>query len=190
MKEIWKEVFDNKFYLVSNKGRVKSLITNKERSTFTTKKGYKRVGLYYCEKDRDEGDLDKRGRKRKTLKRYGIDGVQKKKLVHRLVLGSFTEKPEWATMVNHKDGDKGNNSLENLEWSTNSKNMRHAYKNGLQKRRSGEEAGNSRLRIEEVRKIRERIESGASDGEIGKDYDVTAANIYRIRKGQTWKDWR
>lgn len=189
MKEVWKEVFDNKYYLVSNKGRIRSLFTNKERSPFTTKKGYKRVGLYYYEKGRDEGELDKRGRKRKTLKRYGMEGVQKNKLVHQLVLRTFTKKPEWATMVNHKDGDKKNNSLENLEWSTNSRNMRHAYKNGLNKRRSGGESGNSRLKIEEVREIRKRIKEGDSDTTIGRDYDVTAANIYRIRKGQTWKGW-
>jgi len=185
--EVWKEVIDNKYYMVSSKGRVRSLISNKIIKPYTTKKGYLRIGLYYYEQDIERG-LDSRGRKRRTLKRYGSDGKHKNVLVHQLVLSAFVDKPEWANMVNHKDGDKQNNSLDNLEWSNDSKNMKHAYDIGLQPSRSGEKSGHNKLNKEDVCKIRKRVANGESDLEISKDYDVTAANIYRIRKGLIWKN--
>lgn len=51
--------------------------------------------------------------------------------VHRLVALHFLEPVEGKTFVNHKDGNKKNNSLGNLEWCNNSENMKHAYANGL-----------------------------------------------------------
>lgn len=187
MIEIWRKVADNRYYMVSSKGRVRSLISNKIIKPYTTKKGYLRIGLYYYEQDIDDG-LDGRGRRRRTLKRYGSGGKHKNMMVHQLVLSAFIDKPDWANMVNHKDGDKQNNNLDNLEWSNDSKNMKHAYDIGLQPSRSGENSGNNKLAEKDVYEIRERIANGESDREISKDYNVTASNIYRIKKGLTWKN--
>ena len=51
--------------------------------------------------------------------------------LHRLLASQFCEKPEGCDMVNHKDGDKLNNAIENLEWVTAGDNVRHAYATGL-----------------------------------------------------------
>lgn len=52
--------------------------------------------------------------------------------IHRLVAITFLPNPKNLPQINHKDGNKWNNRLENLEWCTGSENMQHAYKIGLQ----------------------------------------------------------
>ena len=62
----------------------------------------------------------------------GLDGNTYTRFVHRLVaLTYLTEDGVSLGEVNHKDGDKTNNDVENLEWSTRSANMQHAIENGL-----------------------------------------------------------
>src|SRR5699024_4237076 len=61
------------------------------------------------------------------------DGVGKQFLVHRILMETFVPNPLKKEQVNHIDGDKTNNDLNNLEWVTKSENQLHAYATGLQK---------------------------------------------------------
>lgn len=115
---IWKPVvgFEG-LYEVSNTGIVKSLFRT------VKSKGGKKVVTEKILKPR--------------LNEWGYEGVslckngkQCDKLVHRLVAEVFIS-PFGGNQVNHIDGNKRNNRVENLEWCTGSGNMKHAYKNGL-----------------------------------------------------------
>ena len=58
---------------------------------------------------------------------------RKQQLVHRLVAEAFLENPDKLPMVNHKDSDKTNNKLENLEWISHADNITHSWKNNPEK---------------------------------------------------------
>lgn len=66
---------------------------------------------------------------------FSVNGVRKVFLVHRLVAETFLGKPK-NKEVNHIDGNKLNNRLENLNWVTHSENIKHAYDSGLFKRKN------------------------------------------------------
>ena len=77
------------------------------------------------------GDINNCGYYRVSL--YN-KGQRKRYFRHRLVAEQFLDKPEGKDFVNHIDGDKSNNSLENLEWVSQSENEKHAFENGLKQK--------------------------------------------------------
>lgn len=119
MIEVWKDVVGFKdYYQISNLGRVKSL----ERY----KKNYSKLQL--VEEKILKQSISKRGYYVVNL----CNGVKCRPYgIHTLVGKAFVTNPNNYTQINHIDGDKLNNSIDNLEWSTQSHNMKHAWKNGL-----------------------------------------------------------
>lgn len=107
-KEIWKDVGGYEgLYMVSNLGRVKSFHRKEEHilSPGFDRYGYRQVGL-------------------------SKDGKNKRSRIHRLVALAFIENPLNKSDVNHKDSDRSNNTLANLEWNTSSENSRHSHRTG------------------------------------------------------------
>ena len=75
--------------------------------------------------------------------RLSKDGKKYQFYAHRLVAENFIPNPDNCKIVNHKDGDKLNNDVSNLEWCTQSENMKHAYDNSLiQQRKQKQEYHN------------------------------------------------
>lgn len=115
--EEWRDIegYEGK-YMISSLGRIMSL-------EYHNAKGIKRKGLL-------KPAIDGKGYLRCALSKGNILTTYK---VHRLVALAFIPNPLNLPQVNHKDCNKQNNSIDNLEWCNNSYNQLHAYKNGLNK---------------------------------------------------------
>lgn len=91
--------------------------------------------------------------------------------------------------VNHKDGDKRNNRLDNLEYCTHAENTAHAYDIGLHDGSlQGERNGRSRLTSEQVQEVRTLYATGQhSIPQLGRRFGVGKSTIGYIVQGATWK---
>ena len=146
-------------YEITRNGEIYSLKHNKRKliKGYIDKYGYRRVLLHIC-------------------------GKRKKYFVHRLVAMKYIENPNNLPQVNHKDGNKLNNNVENLEWVTAKQNIQHAIKNNLR------EANNSsKLNINQVKEIK-KLFLTKSMKEIASMYNVSLSCIKHIHAGHTWKD--
>lgn len=119
MQEIWKDIEGYEgFYQVSNFGTIKSL---SRYIKFGNKTRYSNERILKFHKDKD-------GYKKVILQK---SGKAQNYLIHRLVAQAFIPNPDNKPQINHKDGDKQNNKVDNLEWCTPSENMIHAFKTEL-----------------------------------------------------------
>ena len=123
--EIWKDVvgYEDR-YQISSLGRIKS-------KTRKTKFGR---GWRVYEEQIIKPAEDKDGYLKVGLSK---DGKKSRFFVHRIIATSFIKNPSELPVVNHIDGDKQNNQIENLEWVTHSENVLHAFKTGLKKPHNG-----------------------------------------------------
>ena len=110
-------------------------------------------------------------------------GIQKTWLIHRLIALQFIPNPKNKPQVNHKNGVKTDNRVENLEWVTEKENQRHAYNTGLMTISCGEDHQSSKLSKDAVIDI---FTSGKSMKELVKKYGVGRGNIYAIQSRRSW----
>lgn len=110
------------------------------------------------------------------------DGVCKSKVVHRLVAEMFICKT--ALTVNHIDGNKQNNHVENLEWLTIEENIKHGVENGLFQK--GESNTAAKLNKEEVLAIR-GLHPLLSSYKIALRYNISRTHVMSIIHRQVWK---
>jgi len=114
---------------------------------------------------------------------FHINGVQYNKRVNRLVAECFIPNPENKPEVNHKDGDKRNNHVDNLEWCTKSENQLHAFRNGFKSMPRGNDSPCVKISDEDILKIRE-MKGVLKYKEIAEIYNVDASLISRIQNNQ------
>lgn len=173
MNETWKPVvgFEN-VYEVSDQGRVKRVKAGRGAvvgrilsMTRVNKKGYPTVFLHKHE-----------------------DGVQTRKAftTHLVVASAFLHpKPSEKHQINHKDGVKTNNALDNLEWVTNDENMAHSWDNGL-RHYFGENNHTAKLTESDVYEII-RLKGQVRQRDIALRYGIGLNQIKAIHRGISWK---
>ena len=164
MIEIWRDITDYPNYQVINLGNVKNIKTNKMLKPFVSNR-YLKVALS----------------NNSEIKHFPI---------HRLVASAFIPNPDDKPQVNHKDGYKLNNNVENLEWVTKKENIRHAWNTGL--------CENARYNLQNhyIKSIEKRkrkikqydiqgnfIEEYGSIIEASKKYNIASTNIKNACKG-------
>jgi hypothetical protein len=113
-------------------------------------------------------------------------GKENPRRVHRLVAQAFIPNPDGKPHVNHIDGNKQNNKVENLEWCTRSENTIHAYRTGLMNIPRHELRHNARLSKKDVLYIRKSHLSGTPQSVLAKQYNVCQSGISRIVNNKYW----
>lgn len=174
IKEEWRDIegFEG-FYQVSNIGRVRRLLDRHQNSLDrniilkpqTDRNGYKTV---YLSKNNN----------RKIIH------------IHRLVAIGFLPNPDNKRCVNHKDGNKANNRVENLEWCTYSENTIHALENRLKIPERGEDVHNAALTNEQADAIRKEYIFRSKEHNLftlAQKYGVSPSTIHLIVKNKHYK---
>lgn len=178
MQEIWKELNGNReIYLISNFGNIKTkerqgrhyFIKSHPIKIHTKENGYQRVVL--C--------LDKNGGKYYYL--------------HRLVALLFIPNPNNLPYINHKDGNKSNNCVDNLEWCTKSENEKHAWRTGLKNKQTvgtkGEKHGRHKLtqkQVDFIREVHKPFDSELGSVALAKKFNVSAQTITNVVNYRNW----
>lgn len=118
--------------------------------------------------------------------RIGGDGVFKNVSVHRLVAIAFIPNPENKPQVNHKNGVKNDNQVDNLEWVTQKENGEHAN-HVIKTYKKGEAHFKSKITEDDARDIRALDFYGATYLAIGAVYDLSKSAVSHIVSRRSWK---
>ena len=168
-KEEWRPICDGR-YAVSNMGRVMRVLPGGNATkpgrilkNYKTRKGYVRASLSFNQ-------------------------IQKKPLVHRLVAEAFLGKLPVGLQVNHKDYDRANNRIDNLEYVTPRENSAHSIGNYMASadKMRGNNHPKSKLTECAVRFIREN-RGKESASKMAKRFGVVKGTIMHVLSGRNWK---
>lgn len=166
--EIWKDVIGySGLYQVSNMGRIKSLLFNKEKflKPWKRKAGHFLVNLYI-------------NKKSKTF------------YLHKLIMEAFIGPCPDGLEVRHLDGNGTNNILSNLKYGTRTENVRDAIKHGTFKgppKQLGSKNFRATVNEKQVIKVKKLLNNNFSVAQISKILNIKNYIISSIKKGDTWK---
>lgn len=156
--EIRKEIQGYPNYEVSNYGKVYNKKTGSEiKTNYCEPTGYYNLSL--CN-----------------------NGLRKTHMIHRIVLMTFIENKQNKEQVNHINGDKSDNRLDNLEWATRSENQKHAIRLGL---RSAAGVKNSQAKLNDIIAL-EIFNSNLKGRMIARQYNISVSTVSQIKNGKIW----
>lgn len=155
------------------------IVESVEKGYFASPSG----NIYNRHGDLMVGAVDRCGYRHTILNR-------KNRNIHRVIAETFIPNPNNLPCVNHKDGNKLNNSVDNLEWCTHSENVLHAYETGLEQRACGEKHHAHKLTEEDVKYIRSVYTK--RDKEFGavalsKMFGVDRTTIHDVVRCKIWR---
>ena len=128
---------------------------------------------------------DKDGYKICAIKQKNGQRVTKR--VHRIIASTYIDNPDCKPIVNHKDGNKANNHISNLEWVTAKENRRHAIHTGLFDDKA-ESNPNSKLKNVDVWRIRNLYGTGLiKQAELAAVFGVSQVEIGNIVRKDNWR---
>ncbi len=166
MVETWKDIKDYEGrYQASDLGMVKTFV-----QAFKTNKGVLKYGI------------DTNGYP--IVKLYS-NGKGRTRKVHRVIAETFIENPNNLPQVNHKDGNKLNNAVENLEWCDQSHNMKHAIRTGLIKKHFGEQSSQAKFTEKQINELRAKHPQFTMK-ELAIEYGMSKTNVCDIIKRKIW----
>jgi len=103
------------------------------------------------------------------------------------VAQAFLPNPEEKPEINHKDGNKINNAVTNLEWATSSENNMHAFRVLGRQTPRGEQHGSAKLTADDVRQIRRLYATGNyTQQELGNTFGVRQGEVSHIVRRKNW----
>lgn len=174
--EIWKDIQGyESLYQISNLGRVKSLKRKCGQGNNNSRMVNERI-----RRDR----VNSRGYCYVSLHK---NGKRKTFTIHRMVGLAFIINPKHYPEINHIDGIKTNNNVNNLEWVTTSMNIKHAYSIGMKETMRGESSNLSKLKLSQVIKIRQLYSKGNYNKiYLSKLFNCSLGNIRLILNNKTW----
>jgi len=158
--EIWKDIKEFPGYEVSNLGRIRS---SGKYLYGEFHEGYLRI------------ELQSRWKGKKRIRVF----------IHRLVLEAFVGPCPINHVPHHKDANKSNNRLDNLEWVTCGDHQRIAYATGSRYSK-GDFHSQAKLKSKDVLEIRELVAQGACQASVAQNFGTTPQNIHRIINRKTW----
>ena len=181
MKEVWKKI-DYKnvpdIYEVSNLGNIKKIphITDAPNQFGVFKTSRKGKMMSFCKNT--YGYL---------MFRPQQNNKKQVHAVHRLVATAFIPNPKNKPCVNHKDFDKTNNCVSNLEWVTYRENTLHATQNGVLVSYKGRESNLTKYTEEQVRKGYMLCKSGMSQSKAGLIVGMPRPTLASIMQKVSWR---
>jgi len=175
MNEIWKPIIGYEgLYEISNFGNVKSLAKTKTLER-------KSINVIYETPEKILSKLSS-GRGYLFVRLVKNKDKGKTKLIHRLVAEAFLGCKPNNYQVNHKNFDRSDNRLENLEWCTAKENVRYTAE--YNRHLHGERHHKAKLKEKDVLKIRQDNKSAKK---LALMFNVDKSNILQIKAMKTWK---
>ena len=153
-------------YLISNYGRVYSIYKRDFKPTNITNNGYETCTIY-------------------------VNNKRMRLFIHRMVASTFiyNDDPENKTQVDHINGDKLDNFVDNLDWVSPAENIKRGHDNGLISKKfcEGEKSKNSKYTEKQVRRAFELMEEGWYGHDISDEVGIPYKYLCEMFSGKVWK---